>query len=67
MKYLGNLEIGNRGDVKVIDKAARNILSTFNKKKSEHDLPKIQDVYFEIGEMGVKIVDNVHYEVMFKK
>lgn len=67
IKYIGNVEIGNRGDVKVIDKAARTILATFNSKnKNVNGTPKIQEVFFEIGEMGVKIVDKVNCEILFK-
>lgn len=68
VKYVGNVEIGNRGDIKVIDKAARTILGTFNSKNQSisNNNPKIQEVFFEIGEMGVKIVDKVSCEVLLK-
>lgn len=60
VKYIGCVEVGNRGDVKVIDKATRRILAMYNdKSKTRSDSPKIQEVCFEIGEMGVKIVDKI--------
>lgn len=57
VKYVGSAVIGSRGDVKLIDKGAKAVLTSFNDKNKGKN--KITDVYFEIGELGVKVVDKL--------
>lgn len=55
--YLGYIEVGRFGDVKQIDRAAKMLLyPRLEGWQKDHKKLK-QSVFFEIGEIGVKIVD----------
>lgn len=61
--YLGSIEIGNKGDVKQIDKAAMVLVSPYKKTGSG---VKRKNVVFEIGELGVKVIDVESSDVILK-
>lgn len=55
--YLGHIDVGRHGDVRQIDRAARMLLYP-RLEGLQRDYKKTkQIVFFEIGEIGVKIVD----------
>lgn len=64
-KYVGYVEMGNRGDIKLIDKAAKLLLSPNSNYSLETmiSVRKMIDVSFEIGELGVKVVEKDTSEV----
>lgn len=54
---MGYIDVGRHGDVRQIDRAAKMLLyPRLEGLQREHKKTK-QIVYFEIGEIGVKIVD----------
>lgn len=57
--------MGNRGDIKLIDKAAKMLLSPNSNYSLDtmNSVRKMNDVSFEIGELGVKVVDKNTSEV----
>lgn len=57
MTYLGYIHVGRHGDVKQIDRMAKMLLyPRLEGLQKEHKKVK-QNVFFEIGEIGVKVVD----------
>lgn len=63
--YLGNVNVGKHGDVKQIDKYSKILLSPFHSSKQDdckYEKAK-KVVFFEVGEIGVKIVDFENSEV----
>lgn len=63
--YLGNVNVGKRGDVKQIDKYSKLLLSPFhssNLDDCKYEKAK-KVVFFEVGEIGVKIVNFENSEV----
>lgn len=66
--YIGWVEIGSRGDVKQINKAATLLVSPYPKQSHpDSKFKKVEkDVCFEIGELGVKVVDPISSEIVLK-
>lgn len=60
---MGYINVGRHGDVKQIDRSAKMLLyPRLEGLQKEHKKVK-QIVFFEIGEIGVKIVDFANNEV----
>ncbi|KAK5640774.1 hypothetical protein RI129_009321 [Pyrocoelia pectoralis] len=67
--FFGYVHTGNVGDVKQIDKAVRLLLSPYKKSPENSDLKhKVvrKSIFFEVGEIGVKIVDSQSSNVILK-
>lgn len=61
--YLGYMDVGKHGDVRQIDRAAKMLLyPRLEGLQKEHKKLK-QSVFFEIGEIGIKVVDFESNEV----
>lgn len=67
--YLGLVHVGKQGDVKQIDKSVKLLLSPYKNLVQDSSLKSEKQkhsVFFEIGEIGVKIVDCETSEVRVK-
>lgn len=63
--YLGCVNVGKAGDVRQIDKAVRMLLSPYRNNISANSKYKLlkKAIHFEVGEIGVKVVDSQSSEV----
>lgn len=63
--YFGYISTGNTGDLKKIDKAIRHITSPFSCSRNlDNKWQKLNlPVYFEVCEMGVKVISSQTSEV----
>ncbi|KAB0793857.1 hypothetical protein PPYR_13477 [Photinus pyralis] len=66
--FFGLVHTGKLGDVKQIDKAVRLLLSPYKKTDSSDSKHKVvrKPIYFEVGEIGVKVVDSQSSNVILK-
>lgn len=67
MTYLGLVHVGKQGDVKQIDKSVKLLLSPYRELVQDNSMrieKQKQSVFFEIGEIGIKIVDYETSEVI---